>query len=80
MLDRSRNPLKRNRRCESLSQPVAGNDDPVLLTVSANSLTVIWEPQRIILCDRKGTRRAYEAGTDFEGILPTSSRGSPPYS
>jgi len=54
---------------EAESPPVSGNYYPVLLTVPANSPTVIWELHRIVLCDREGNRRTYEAGTEFEGIL-----------
>jgi hypothetical protein len=51
------------------SQPGTGNYYPVLLTIPANSPTVVWELHRIVLCDRQGNRRAYEAGVDFEEIL-----------
>ena len=48
---------------------VSGNYYPVLLTIPENSPTVIWEVHRIVLCDREGNRRAYEAGAEFEHIL-----------
>jgi len=51
------------------SSAVSGNYYPVLLTIPENSPTVIWEVHRIVLCDREGNRRAYEAGSAFEGIL-----------
>lgn len=51
------------------SPPATGNYYPVLLAIPENSPTVIWELHRIVLCDREGNRRAYEAGAEFEGIL-----------
>lgn len=51
------------------SPAVSGNYYPILLTIPENSPTVMWEVHRIVLCDRKGNRRAYEAGSAFEGIL-----------
>jgi len=51
------------------SPPGSGHYYPVLLTIPGNSPTVIWELHRIVLCDREGNRRTYEAGAEFEGIL-----------
>ena len=54
------------RSCENHDLTITGRWTP---GDAVDPRTVNWELYRIVLCDREGNRRSYEAGRDFEGVL-----------